>query len=254
MANLASSIDYFPSPRRVRVLFGGEVIARSDATLLVRNERGLPVYYFPLGDVTLAFLERSGHVDRFAGKGEATYWDVGAGGKSAKNAAWSFRDPLPAAEPIKGYVAFDWPRMDQWFEEDEEVFVHARDPYHRVDVLESHRPVRVVLGGEVLAETRSARFLFETSLPVRYYIPPEDVRMDLLEPSATVTRCPYKGTTGHYNARVGGEVAADVAWTYAQPIAECPRIKEYVCFYNERVEIFVDGAPIETVTTPWSRV
>ena len=144
--------------------------------------------------------------------------------------------------------------MDQWFEEDEEVFVHARDPYHRVDVVDSRRAVWVVAGGEDLATSTATRVLFETGLPVRYYIPRNDVRMDVMEPSDTRTQCPYKGTAEYFSARLGGEILEDIVWTYPNPIAECPRIANYTCFFNERVEdIYVDGTAIEQVASPWSQ-
>ena len=246
--------DFVASPRRVRVVLGGEVIAQSEAPVLVRGARTIPIYYFPQTDVNTEFLKPSGRVEAVDTKGDATYWNVAAGGKSAENAAWSFTTPTPEAKIIKEYVAFDWSQMDQWFEEDEEVFVHARDPYHRVDVVGSRRAVRVVAGGEVLATSTATRVLFETGLPVRYYIPRNDVRMDVMEPSDTRTQCPYKGTAEYFSARLGGEILEDIVWTYPNPIAECPRIANYICFFNERVEdIYVDGTAIEKVASPWSQ-
>lgn len=254
MSNPIQRPDFVPSPRRVRVMFGGEVIAQSEATILVRNERTIPVYYFPPSDVAAGMLKLSDQVKAVEGKGDTTFWDVAAGDKVAKNAAWSFASPTPEAEVIKDYVAFDWPQMEKWFEEDEQVFVHARDPYHRVDVVDSRRSVRVVVGGEDLATSTSTRVLFETGLPVRYYIPREDVRMAVMEPSATVSQCPYKGTAEYFSARIGGAVFKDIVWTYPNPIAECPRIANYLCFFNEHVDdIFVDGKAIEKVASPWSK-
>ena len=246
--------DFVPSPRRVRVVFGGEVLAQSDATILVRGERTIPIYYFPKTDVKAGFLQPGGRVNAVDGKGNATFWNIAAADKNAENAAWSFSDPPPAAASIKDYIAFEWARMDHWYEEDEEVFVHARDPYHRVDVVDSRRVVQVVAGGEVLATSTATRVLFETGLPVRYYIPRIDVRMDVMEPSETRTQCPYKGTAEYFSARLGSEILEDIVWTYPNPIAECPRIANYICFFNEHVEdIFVDGAAIEKVASPWSQ-
>ena len=155
---------------------------------------------------------------------------------------------------IKDFVAFYWDRVDHWYEEDEEIFVHPRDPYKRVDVVQSSRPVEVVLGGAVVAETRRARFLFETRLPTRYYIPPEDVRMELLVPSDKKTRCPYKGKARYWSAKMGDRLFEDIVWSYPEPIAECPKIKGYLCFYNEQVdEIRVDGKAVPRPVTPWSK-
>ena len=105
-------------------------------------------------------------------KGTASYWTIAVGDKVAENAVWGYPEPFEEVAAIEDFVAFYWNRVDAWYEEDEEIFVHPRDPYKRVDVLESSRPVQVIVGGEVVAETRRARFLFETRLPTRYYIPP----------------------------------------------------------------------------------
>jgi uncharacterized protein (DUF427 family) len=142
--------------------------------------------------------------------------------------------------------------MDAWFEEDEEVFVHPRDPHKRVDILASSRHVRVEIDGVTLAESSSPRMLFETSLPVRYYLPKPDVRLDLLVPSDTVTRCPYKGTTVHYSANVDGTLRPDVAWCYQAPVAESLKIAGLIAFYNERVDLYVDGERLERPETPFS--
>jgi uncharacterized protein (DUF427 family) len=142
--------------------------------------------------------------------------------------------------------------MDAWFEEDDEVFVHPRDPYHRVDVLNSSRHVKVTLGGELVAETRRPRLLFETSLPVRYYIPMLDVKMELLDPSDTISRCPYKGVAAYWSVRAGGTVHPDLAWSYRSPIPECPKIENLIAFFNERVDLEVDEERLERPQTPWS--
>lgn len=143
--------------------------------------------------------------------------------------------------------------MDAWFEEDDEVYVHPRDPYKRVDVLHSSRHVRVVVLGELVAETRRPSLLFETGLPTRYYVPKADVRMDRLVPSETETRCPYKGLATYHSVRVGATVVGDVAWCYRHPIPECSKIENLVCFFNERVDaLYVDGALQPRPQTRWS--
>ena len=155
---------------------------------------------------------------------------------------WGYPDPFEEVAALADFVAFYWDRVDGWYEEDEEIFVHPRDPYKRVDVIHSSRPVQIIVGGETVAETRRARFLFETRLPTRYYIPPEDVRMDLLVPSEKTTACPYKGRARYYSVKIGDRVWEDLVWSYPEPIAECPKIKGYLCFFNEHVdEIRVDG-------------
>jgi uncharacterized protein (DUF427 family) len=247
-------IVFEPSPRRVRVMAGGETIADSTEMRLLHEPKHLPVYYFPRGDVRLDLLQPTDHETHCPWKGVARYWTVAAGGKPIENAAWSYEDPYPQVAEIASYVSFYWPKMDHWYEEDEEVFVHARDPYKRIDVVESARPVEVVLGGETVASTTRARFLFETGLPTRYYIPREDVRTELLEPSDTSTRCPYKGIAAYHSLRVGDKLYEDIVWYYPEPIAECPRIKDRLCFFNEHVDaILVDGKEIPKSETPWTK-
>src|SRR5690606_39262907 len=120
-------------------------------------------------------------------KGDASYWSIAAGDRMIENAVWSYEHPLPAAELVGKYLAFYWDKIDHWFEEDEEIFGHPRDPHHRIDVRSSSREVGVRFGGDTIAETRRGQFLFETGLPPRYYIPPEDVRIDLLVPTHTTS-------------------------------------------------------------------
>jgi uncharacterized protein (DUF427 family) len=140
-----------------------------------------------------------------------------------------------------------------WYEEALEVHVHARDPHKRVDAVPSERHVRVGLDGVVLAESHRPTAVFETHLPTRWYLPAEDVRQELLVPSATTTRCPYKGTASYWSVHLGDVVHADLAWGYPDPIAECPGIAGLVAFFDERVDLVVDGEPVERPRTPWTR-
>ncbi len=247
-------ITFERSPRRVRVKFGGEIIADSTAAHLLFETRHLPVYYFPRADVRTDLLRATDHHSFCPYKGTASYWTVAAGAKEAENAVWGYPEPFDEVAAIGDYLAFYWNRMESWWEEDDEVFVHPRDPYKRVDVLNSARAVRVTIGGVTVAETTRARFLFETRLPTRYYIPPEDVRMDLLVASEKVTACPYKGTARYYSVKIGEQLFPDIVWSYPDPIAECPKIKGYLAFFNEQVdEILVDGVAVPRPLTPWSK-
>jgi uncharacterized protein (DUF427 family) len=242
------------SPRNVRVIFGGETIADSKRMKLLREDGVLPVYYFPREDVRLDLMVPSDHKTHCPYKGTASYWSPRVGAKSAGNAAWSYMDPLPQAHELKNYFGFEWNKMDAWYEEDEEIFVHPRDPYKRVDVLPSKRHVRVVIAGEVIADTRRPRLLFETNHPVRYYIPREDVRMDLLVPSATKSRCPYKGPASYWSVKIAGRLFEDMVWGYMETIPECPKIKGLHCFFHERgAEIYLDGEKIPPPKTKWAR-
>jgi uncharacterized protein (DUF427 family) len=148
-------------------------------------------------------------------------------------------------------ITFSWRDGLTWFDEDEPLFAHARDPHKRVDVAPSSRHVRVEVDGELLAESRRPLVLFENPLPVRYYLPTEDVRVDLL-PSDTRTSCPYKGHASWWSGRLGDRVLEDIAWSYPSPVPENPRIAGLICFRNERVDLVVDGERLERPVTPWS--
>jgi uncharacterized protein (DUF427 family) len=248
------SVRLEPIPKRVRAFVGGVAVADSTRVMMMFETARLGVYYFPIEDVRTDLLVESPHSVESPYKGEASYYSIAVDGREVENAAWRYLDPRPGCPDISGYVAFHWQLMDAWFEEDEEVFVHARDPYHRVDILESSRHVRVVLAGQTVAETRRARFLFETSLPTRYYIPRLDVCLDLLRPSAMRTACPYKGMTSSYwSAETADGSIRDVAWSYAAPIPDAAKIANLVAFFNERVDaIFVDGVEVAKRHTSWS--
>ena len=142
--------------------------------------------------------------------------------------------------------------MDEWLEEDEPIYTHPRDPYSRVDILASSRRVRVELDGVTLAESHSPRILFETGLPPRYYLPLPDLRRDLLRPSTKQTHCPYKGTAGYWSVEVNGTLYEDLVWIYRTPLPESQKIAGLACFYNERVDVFVDGVAVERPRTPFS--
>jgi len=248
------SIRFEPSPRRVRATFGGATVAESSDMRLLYESNHLPVYYFPRTDVCMNLLEPTDHSTNCPFKGNATYYSIRARADVSENAVWSYEAPYDEMTEIKDYISFYWDRVDHWYEEDEEIFVHPRDPYHRVDVVRSSRPVKVIVGGETVVESTRALFLYETNLPTRYYIPESDVRMDLFVPTATRTRCPYKGEATYWSARIGGKDFEDIVWSYLEPIPECPRIKGYLCFYNEVVDdILVDGTPVPKVRTKWSR-
>lgn len=241
------------SPRHVRVFFGDEAIADSKRVKLVRESDTLPVYYFPKEDVRTDLFVPNAYRTECPLKGEASFWSVRSGGKSAENAAWCYSNPTAVASVIKDHFAFDWPKMDKWMEEDEELYKHARDPFKRVDALPSKRHVRVAVDGKTVADTRRPHLVFETNHPVRYYIPQEDVRMDMLAPSATKSRCPYKGEASYWDVKLGGEIFADLVWGYMDPIPETPKIKGLLCFFHERgCEIYVDGELIPQPKTKWA--
>jgi uncharacterized protein (DUF427 family) len=248
------TVRFEPTGKRVRVYFGGVPVADSTHVRMLFETAHLPVYYFPLEDLRMDLLVPTDHHTHCPYKGEASYYSVKVGDKVAENAVWRYPEPLAEApQELATLVAFYWNKMDAWFEEDDEVYVHPRDPYKRIDVLQSSRHVQVHVAGELVADTHRPRLLFETNLPTRYYIPKVDVRLDLLEDSDATTRCPYKGVASYYSVRVGDQEAKDIAWYYALPIPECPKIENMICFFNEKVDaIYVDGELQPKPKTPWS--
>jgi uncharacterized protein (DUF427 family) len=241
-----------PNRRRVRVFFGGEAVADSSATLYLFETGHLPVYYFPRADVRFDLLEPTSQRTHCPYKGDASYYTVVAGGRRFENAVWAYAEPIASVPELADYVAFYWAKADAWYEEDDEVFKHPRDPYHRVDVLNSSRHVQVRAGGVLVAESRRPRLLFETGLPVRYYLPKLDVRQELLVPSPTRSRCPYKGEAVYWSVRAGEEPLEDIVWSYPAPIPEAPKIENLLAFYNEKTDITVDGVVQERPATKWS--
>lgn len=229
------------SPKRVRAVFGGETVVDSRRAKLLHETGYLPVYYFPEEDLNAEVLVPTDHTTHCPFKGDASYRSIEAGGRAAENAVWAYPDEEGVFAPLAGHVALYWGSMDQWYEEDEEVFVHPHDPYHRVDVLESSRHVRVLVGGEVVAETSRPKLLFESSLPTRYYIPPEDVRTEQLLQSDTRTGCPYKGEAKYFSVEAGGERVEDAAFSYPEPLPEAQKVAGHLCFLGEDVTVEVDG-------------
>lgn len=248
----AVRVELLHSPKWVRVYFGGAYVADSKKTILVREKGHILTYYFHHEDVRMDLLEKNSHQRELLGLGQAIYWNVKAGGKTATNAAWSVQKSTSESTEIEGFVAFKWKQMDAWFEEDEQVFTHPRDPFVRLDTIQSSRHVRVVINGETVAETSRPVLLFETGLPVRYYIPKVDVRMDLLQPSKTHSECPYKGVASYYSVNVGDQLAEDVVWYYPFPYPEMSKIQNLLAFYNEKVELYVNGQKEEKPKTRWS--
>ena len=232
------------SPRRVRAILGGEIVAESDHTKMLHETGYLPTYYFPTEDVNQDLLEKTDHTTHCPFKGDATYWSAEADGKVAENAVWGYPEPLDSSPIPANYVAIYFGAMDQWFEEDEEISIHPRDPYHRVDVRAGSRHVKVTVGGETVAESDHPKILFETGLPPRYYLPPEDVNTDFLTPSETVTHCPYKGAASYWSAEIDGEIIEDVAWSYPEPLPEAAKTEGHYCFLGDGVETEVDGEQV----------
>jgi uncharacterized protein (DUF427 family) len=250
-ARLKDGVHVELSPRRVRAYFDNQLLVDSERVLLVFETKRPPVYWFPTSDVRMNLLAR--REPAAGGVSGTVHWRSNtAGGRVEDNLAWSYAEPSGELAPLEGHIAFNWSAVDAWYEEDEEVFVHPRDPYSRVDTVHSSRHVRVEVDGQVVAETKRPVLLYETGLPTRYYIPKLDVRMDLFEATDTVTHCPYKGAASYWSLRVGDKSYRDFVWSYPSPIPEIPKIENLLSFYNEKVDLYVDGKKQERPVSPFS--
>lgn len=228
-----------PVPRRVRAVLGDTTVVDTLHALYVWEWPAFPQYYVPLADVPEGVLVDEG-VTQHSPRGELTLHEVQIDGNHRSAAAKVLT--RPTVDGLDGTVRFEWSAFDAWFEEDEQVFVHPRSPYVRVDALRSTRNIRVELEGVVLAETSSPVMVFETGLPTRYYINRTEVDFSHLVVSSTVTECPYKGTTsGYWSVRIGGDVFPDLAWSYDFPTRQVEAMSGMIAFYNEKVDTYVDG-------------
>jgi uncharacterized protein (DUF427 family) len=250
MAEAHGRVKVERSSKRVRAYVNGTAVADSSHVRMVWEGPAYPTYYFPVDDVRTDLLVPTGTTTHSPSRGDAEHFTVKVDGAERADAA--SRYPNSPIEELRDLVRFEWKAMDGWFEEDEEVYVHARDPYTRVDILASSRTVRVEVDGVVLAQSNHAHVLHETGLPPRWYIPKVDVRMELLTPTDTTSQCPYKGEAHYWSVRVGERVEPDFAWSYRTTLPESQKIAGMVAFYNERVDLFVDGELQERPRTKFS--
>jgi uncharacterized protein (DUF427 family) len=242
-----------PSERWVRGRKGEVTVVDSRHPVLVW-EPALPVpcYAFPRAEVRTDLLRPARKPATGSHTGSRIFYDLEAGGQLVENAAWTF-----PADDLAGHIAFEWfhrwdSGLDHWYEEEEEIFVHPRDPHKRVDAVRSSRHVQVEIGGTAVADTRHPVLLFETGLPTRYYMPREDVRLDLFDATDHRTACPYKGRARYWTWRGEGEVPRNVLWSYAEPLPAVGAVKGLPAFYNEAVDLTVDGVRVERPVTPFT--
>jgi uncharacterized protein (DUF427 family) len=236
--------------KRVCPYLGGEVVADTVHPVLVWEVPYYPTCYFPVGDVRAQLLQTDGPAAHSPSRGDGQTFTVEAGSRQARRAAIRYQhSPI---EELRDLIRLDWNAMDAWFEEDEQVFTHPRDPYTRVDILASSRHVQVQVDGVTIAESTSPKLLFETGLPVRYYLPKTHVRLDRLILTDTVSHCPYKGQAEWWSVRAGEHVYEDLAWSYRTPLPESQKIAGLIAFYNEKVDIYLDDEPQERPSTKFS--
>ncbi|WP_211879691.1 DUF427 domain-containing protein [Pseudarthrobacter albicanus] len=264
-----SQLRYQPTAKRVRARLSGNTVVDTLNALLVWEPRRItPIFAVPEAELLAELAAPGGSgaevhelgvtlsvdvpplLDPRTGFGKHTSageeFDVVTATATAPRAAFRPDDPH-----LAGYVVLDFGAFD-WLEDDEEIIGHPRDPFHRVDIRASSLKVEVALDGVTLASTNGAQLLYETMLPVRYYIPPEDVRLDLMEASPKRTVCPYKGEARYWTYPVP-ESGRNVAWSYDRRFRDAAQIHGLVCFFNERVDVTVDGVLQVRPVTPWSR-
>lgn len=228
-----------PFPRRVRAEVGSRTVLDTVDGALLHESNLLPALYVPVADVDPDVLVRTDHTTHCPFKGDASYWSIRIGDRTLDNVVWAYERPLADVAWLRDRRAFYFDRLDRWFDEDEEIFGHLRDPFHRVDVRESQRLVRVRVGETLVAESTSAKVLSEAGLPNRWYLPRRDVRLDLLGHSSTTSHCPYKGQASYWNYTSDDLDVADVAWTYEEPFDDARRIGGHLCFDGEHVTVDV---------------
>jgi uncharacterized protein (DUF427 family) len=225
-----------PTAKRVRIEVAGETVADSVEAKLLHETGLLPVYYIPRADVRDDLLQPTDHHTTCPFKGEASYFSVVVGDHVEENLVWYYPEPIEGVAAIADHVAFYLRRVDAVYEEAVRLVGHPRDPYHRVDTMRSDRHVRVTVGDQVVAETYRPIAVFETGLPARWYIPREDVVTERLEPSDTVTVCPYKGVATWWSLTNGPK---DAAWSYAEPLPEGTGLPGHLCFGGDDVTVEV---------------
>ncbi len=236
-----------PVPRRVRAMLGGEIVLDTTTAVYVWEWPNYPQYYIPVADVSPAVFIDEQHTQRLR-LGTARQHGLRVGEISRPAAARLYTDD--AQNGLAGLVRFDWSALDAWFEEDEEVFVHPRNPYTRVDALRSTRTVRIELEGVLLAQSSAPVMVFETGLPTRYYVNRTDVNFKHLLPTDTITACPYKGkTSGYWSIRADGKIHQDLAWAYDFPTRGLLPIAGLIAFYNEKVDVIIDGERLRRPST-----
>ncbi|KAI9802530.1 MAG: hypothetical protein M1833_001602 [Piccolia ochrophora] len=232
-----------PTTRRVRTLFHDEYVVDTTVAYHVWEHPYYPQYYVPVDAVKQDVLSKGKAVDR---DGRAFLASLKVG-KRATDRVLIFEGGA-----LKGLVRFEFGAMDAWFEEDQEIYVHPKDPYKRIDILPSSRTITVAVGGQTIAESSASMFLLETTLPTRYYLPKASVNWKLLSPSRSITRCPYKGEAEYYNVTVNGKEYRDLLWWYRYPTPESIAIAGRLAPYNEKVDISIDGVLQERPKTKFA--
>jgi uncharacterized protein (DUF427 family) len=234
-------IYFEPFAPRLRAVVGDRVVLDSVRAHLLHETGIAPRVYVPLEDLDGGLLERTETTTHCPFKGDASYWTLRVGSRAVEDAVWAYEAPLEGASWLAGFASLYWEKPDAWLVEDERVFGHLKDPYHRVDVQETSRRARVTVGGVVVAESARPKLLTETGLAPRVYVPSADVRPDALTRAEKRTICPYKGEATYWHVAVNGTRAEDAAWSYEAPLPDALRVQGHVSFDGEGVETVLDA-------------
>ena len=233
----AHRIVFTPDPRRLRAMLGGTVVLDTVRAHLLHETQIMPRIYAPLEDYRQDLLTPTDTTTHCPFKGDANYWTVAADGKEILDGLWGYAAPTEAAPFLKGYASLFEDNLDAWFVEEDRVFGHLKDPYHRVDAPPSTRPVVVRIGGEEVARSARPVLVFETGLPVRAYVPPADVHgAAVTVGSGRRAVCPYKGESLYWT--VGG--VEDAAWSYEAPLPDALKALGHLCFDDALEDVEVE--------------
>ena len=232
-------ILFAPDARRLRAQIAGHTVLDTTRAHLLHETGIRPVAYVPLEDFDAEVLERTDTTTHCPFKGDASYWSVRVGDELREDAVWAYEEPIEQAPWLRGFAALPFEKADRWLVEDEPVAGRLRDPYHRVDVHQSSRPVRVSAGDDLIAETSRPVLVFETSMPVRAYVPRGDLVAGHLAPSPKTTTDPYMGDAAYWHVHANGERFEDAAWSYELPLAAAMKVAGYVCFEADGIRVEV---------------
>jgi uncharacterized protein (DUF427 family) len=226
-----------PLRRRMRVRFGGVWIVDSENVTLLHEPGRYPVAYFPLADISPDALQASDHVTQHGDLGTTAWFTVRAGAQSKPRAAWQHTELPGYASELEGRVAFAWPAMDAFYEEDQRVVGHAADSYHRIDIRKTSRHLVVRHADAVIADTKRPLALYESGFAPRWYVPRADVNEAALTPVEFQTFCPYKGMCSYYD--IGD--ARRAAWSYLAAWPEVAAVAGFISFEPDLAEVSLDG-------------
>lgn len=268
LIELYGELQYEPTPKRVRAHVGEQPLIDSRRAVLVwEPKRVVPSYAVPVEDIAGDLIPASAadaeaHPVRLGEDGPPVLdprtpfavhstpgeaLTIRSGDVVLDGAAFRFADP-----DLAGFVVLDFAAFDVWREEEDRIYAHPRDPFKRIDVRQGAMHLTISRDGLLLADSKRPKLLFETHIAPRYYLPREDVRLDLLTDSDSRSECAYKGEARYWSANLGDATVPDLCWSYEQPLSDASEVRDLICFYNEHVDLTIDGVAVPRPVTPWS--